>query len=191
MMRKYARKMAGLFTGILLLTGCATTANVDYDQRYDFSRLQTIVIEAPATAATPDARINSPLVMQRLDEAIRRNLATRGYRVVTDNADATLRYQLGSRSGLESYNSGVSIGYGRFGRNHGFGLGYDFPFYDTASYDDSVLTIDIVAPDDSLLWRGTDSRRLVDGMTPEKLDRLINELVGSTLANFPPGRDRK
>lgn len=183
--------IVGLVPAMALLAGCASTANVDYDQRYDFSRLQTISIEKPAAAATSDSRINSPLVIQRLDDAIRRNLAARGYRVKNENADATLRYQLGSRSGIESYNSGVSIGYGRFSRRYGFGVGYDFPLYDTASYEDSVLIIDITGTDGQLLWRGSDSRRLVDGQTPEKLDLLVNELVGSTLANFPPGQHRK
>lgn len=180
-----ARTLGWLAT-VILLTGCASTANVDYDPAYDFSALRTLAIE-PSSAATPDdTRINSPLVMQRIDSEIRRQLESRGYRVVSDGADVTLRYRLGTRSGVEAYNSGVSIGYGRFSGRHAFGFGYDFPFYDVASYDDSVLTIDIHAADDRLLWRGSDSRRLGDGMTPEKLDRMVSELVGSTLANFPP-----
>ena len=71
------------------------------------------------------------------------------------------------------------------------GLGYGFPLYDVDTYDDAVLTIDILDPrDDSLLWRGSGSRRLGNGNTPEKLDELVNGLVSDVLDHFPPGSKR-
>jgi len=82
----------------------------------------------------------------------------------------------------------VSFGYGTFSRRSAFGVGYGFPLYDVDSYDEAVLTVDILDPaDGGLLWRASASRRLNDGITPEKLNGLVNELVSEVLGQFPPG----
>ena len=176
-------------SAVLLLSACATTANVDYRQGYDFSSLHKIRIEAPLPQASSDPRINSPLVTQRIHTAISGYLTAHGYQLVDSGADARLVYQVATKAGLESYNSGVSFGFGTFGRHSAVGLGYGFPGYDVDTYDDAVLTIDILGNgDDSLLWRGSSKRRLGDGNTPEKLTELVNGLVADVLDNFPPGR---
>ena len=83
---------------------------------------------------------------------------------------------------------GISFGYGTFGRRSAVGIGYGFPLYDVDSYDEAVLTIDILgSTDDALLWRGSAHRRLSDGMTPDKLTELMNALVSEVLGQFPPG----
>jgi hypothetical protein len=176
---------------ILVLSACATTTNVDYRQDYDFSHIHRIGIGASPAVTSSDTRINSPLVDQRIHAAVAAYLAARGYLVVDSNADATLVYQLTTRSGLESRNSGVSFGFGTFGPHSAVGLGYGFPLYDIDSYDEAVLTIDLHdSRDNSLLWRGSASSRLGDGNTPEKLTEMVNKLVADILDHFPPGNKR-
>ncbi len=172
----------------ILLAACATPAHVDYREGHDFSAIRSVRMVGPEQLASTDPRVNSPLVDERIRKAISSQLATQGIAVVDDNADATLAYQVGTRSGLESYDSGISVGFGRFGRHSAYGIGYGFPGYDVESYDEIVLTIDFLAvADNALLWRGSGSRRLDSGSTPEKMDELINKLVSGVLANFPPG----
>jgi hypothetical protein len=128
-------------------------------------------------------------VDRRIRTAIAAWLKAHGYQVVSQGGDARLAYRIGTRSGLENYDSGVSFGYGAFGRHTALGFGYGFPLYDVDTYDDAILTIDIHdARDDSLLWRGSSSRRLGDGNTPEKLDELVNGLVSDVLDHYPPGK---
>jgi hypothetical protein len=181
--------LTGLLAAITvcLVTACASTANVDYKQNYDFSTIHNIQVVVPTQSASRDTRINSPLVSTRIRKAIDSHLRARGFHVTRQNADAILRYQLNTRSGLDNYGTGISFGFGHFGRHSGVGIGYDLPGYDVDSYNESVLTIDILdSHSNELLWRGSSTRRLTDGMTPQKLDETVNELVSETLANFPP-----
>jgi len=177
----------GSLAGILL--GCATTANVDYREGYDFSTIHNIRIMAPTQPGTTDTRINSPLVEERIRKAITDHLLAHGFEIVDGQADADLTWQVTARSGLESRDSGFSLGFGTFGRHSAVGLGYGFPAYDVDSYDEGVLTVDVLdTRDKTLLWRGSGSRRLVDGATPQTLTTTVQELVDEVLANFPPRR---
>ena len=170
-----------------LLLACATTANVDYREGYDFSSIHTIRLVPPARPGTSDTRINSPLVEERIQKAITDHLLAHGFEVVDANADASMTWQMATRSGLEGNDTGISVGFGTFGRHSAVGIGYGFPGYDVDSYDESVLTVDVQkAADDTLLWRGSSSRRLVDGATPESIKKTVHELVSEVLANFPP-----
>ncbi len=120
-------------------------------------------------------------------KAITDHLLAHGFEVVDANADASMTWQIATRSGLEGNDSGISVGFGTFGRHSAVGIGYGFPGYDVDSYDESVLTVDVQkAADDTLLWRGSSSRRLVDGATPESITKTVHELVSEVLANFPP-----
>ncbi|MEZ5541345.1 MAG: DUF4136 domain-containing protein [Pseudomonadota bacterium] len=170
-----------------LLGACATTTNVDYRSDYDFSTLHSFRLVPPATPGSSDTRINSPLVEARIAHAIRDHLAAQGYTVTDGDADANLTWQLTTHAGLESADTGFSVGIGTFSRHSMLGFGYGFPGYDVNSYDEGVLTIDMLRTgDDTLLWRGSDSRRLADGATPDSLTDMINDLVDRILRKFPP-----
>ena len=173
----------------VMLTACATTVNVDYREGYDFSTTRSVQVAQQAQMVSSDTRVNSPLVDARIRKAIVDHLAAQGVAVVDGKADARLVYQVGTRSSMESYGSGISVGYGTFSGHSAFGLGYGFPGYDVETYDEIVLTIDFLdVQEDTLLWRGSDSERLGDGSTPDTMTGMINELVGDILSNFPPGR---
>jgi len=170
-----------------VLLACATTANVDYREDYDFSIIHEIRIVPPARPGNADTRINSPLVEERIRKAITEVLTAKGYGIVENNADANLAWQVSTRAGVESYDSGFSVGFGTFQRHSAVGVGYGFPGYDADSYDEGVLTVDILnAADNTLLWRGSSSRRLVNGATPQTITTTVHELVGDVLKNFPP-----
>jgi Domain of unknown function (DUF4136) len=189
MIYRQISRLLGVGSMVSMLLGCATTANVDYREDYDFSSIHNIRIMAPTRPGTTDTRINSPLVDERVRKTITDHLVANGFEIVDGDADANLTWQLSARSGLESRDSGISLGLGTFGRHSAVGVGYGFPAYDVDSYDEGVLTVDVLsARDNTLLWRGSSSRRLVDGATPQTLTTTVQELVGDVLANFPPRR---
>jgi len=170
-----------------LLTTCATTTNVDYDEKYDFSSIHSIKIVDPKLQATGDTRLDNPLMINRIRDAIKNTLRIRGYTLVSDNGDINLVYQLSKRSGVESASSGITFGYGTFGSHGGIGMAYGYPGYDVQSYDEGVLTIDMInAKDNFLVWRGSSSRRLYNGNTPKKSKKVVNALVAEILSRFPP-----
>ena len=173
----------------VMLAACATPTNLDYREGYDFSSIHSVQIDPSAQPASSDTRVNSPLVDARIRKAIMEQLATKGVSVVDGKADASLVYQVATRAGIQTDNSGISIGVGTFSHHSAVGVGYGFPGYDTSSYDDMVLTIDILDIHDSaMLWRGSSSVRLADGSTPETITSMVNKLVSDILANYPPGK---
>lgn len=175
-----------LSAALLVLAGCTTTVNVDYDQDTNFSALKTFQLETKPIKIADDPRLDSPLVQQRVVNAIRTGFINKGLREDTGQADVRISYRIDIKQEIESDTSGVSVGVGTFSRNVGIGFGYGFPASDVESYDRIILTIDLHRTDNTLLWRGSDSRRLVSGSTPQSNTRLINELVDAILEHYPP-----
>lgn len=170
---------------MMALAACGTTVNVDYDQTTNFQKLRSYTLDEQPVKIADDPRLDSPLFRQRLVEALHTHLQARGLRPASP-ADLRVSYRIDVKQEIESDPSGVSVGIGTYSRNVGIGFGYGFPVSDVESYDLMVLTIDMHGPDDRLLWRGSDTRRLEAGSTPEKSTRLINELVESILKYYPP-----
>ena len=55
---------------MLLLAGCGAMVNVDYDQQANFQALRTFTLMPTPVTKTGDERLDSPLVDQRIREAI-------------------------------------------------------------------------------------------------------------------------
>lgn len=182
----HCRRYLGLLLTALLLGACSSTVNVDYDQGYNFTALKTFTLQEEPEKIDDDPRLDTPMMQQRLVNAIRVGLRQGGLREAQP-ADVRVSYRLDIKQEIESDASGVSVGVGTFSRNVGVGFGYGFPASEVESYDRLVLTIDLHGSDtDTLLWRGSDSRRLYAGSTPESSTKLVNELVEAILKKFPP-----
>ena len=171
---------------IFLLAACGTTVNVDYDQQANFQKLKTFTLMPTPETKTGDERLDSPLVDQRIRNAILANLKARGYQQVNDNPDFAVAYQLGVRSEIDSRRASMTVGVGTYGRGSAVGMTYGHPGY-VESYERGILTIDVLKGGDKrLVWRGSSGRRLYDGRTPEKSDKEINAVVKEILNKFPP-----
>lgn len=179
------RKLVPVFLGVLLVA-CGTTVNVDYDASANFAAIKTFRLETSPVKVSDDPRIDSSLMQQRVVSAIRTTLVDKGLREEPVQPDIRVSYRIDVKQQIESDPSGVSVGVGTFSRNVGIGIGYGFPLSDVESYDSVMLILDLHSPDDRLLWRGSDTRRLDPGSTPESHTRLINDLVTSILDKFPP-----
>jgi len=176
-----------LITVVLVLSGCAKYVNVDYDKHVNFRTLNTYQIQYHPVQVTQDPRLNSPLIYDRLQRVIDFNLHHKGFtKQAQKTVDFQVKYHLGVKHKQESDPSGVTLGFGHFGRHSGAGFGFNVPYEETHYYESVVLTIDILTPSGQLLWRGASERRLLDGATPESNDTLIFELTTEILDEFPP-----
>lgn len=179
-----------ILTSTLLLAGCGTTVNVDYDEQANFQALRAFTMMPSPETKTGDPRLDSPLVDKRIREAIVANLTVRGYREVNDNPDFAVAYQLGVRQELDSSRASMTVGVGGFYPHSAIGMTYGYPGY-VESYERGILTIDVLKGSDrKLVWRGSSGRRLYDGSTPEKSDKEINAVVKEILDKFPPGNKK-
>jgi hypothetical protein len=172
---------------MLLLAGCGTTVNVDYDKQADFKALRTFTLMPTPEAKTGDERLDSSLVDKRIRDTIVATLSQRGYRQVKDNPDFAVAYQLGVRQELDSSRASMTVGVGGFYPHSAIGMTYGYPGY-VESYERGILTIDILqGSDKKLIWRGSSGRRLYDGRTPEKSTKEVNAVVQEIFDKFPPG----
>ena len=175
---------------ISFLMGCGTTVNVDYDKQTNFSKLNSFTLLPSPELKTGDERLDSPLVDQRVRQAILATLKARGYQQVESNADFAVAYQLGVRKEIDSSRASMTVGVGTYGRRSAVGMTYGHPGY-VESYERGILTIDVLKGSDKrLVWRGSSGRRLYDGRTPEKSEKEINAVVKEILDKFPPGKKK-
>ncbi|MCP3688319.1 MAG: DUF4136 domain-containing protein [Gammaproteobacteria bacterium] len=173
--------------GIMLLSGCATKANLDYNEQFDFSTLKIFQISSSPEKSPVDSKFEGPLVEKRIVTAIEAELAQKGYVKADADADFRVTYQLGVKSEVTSNSSSVSFGFGRHSRGSSMGIAYGFPANGVQTYDRGILTIDVISiKTGDLIWRGSSSRRLYDGSTPEKSNQLVTEVVSTILEQFPP-----
>ena len=179
-----------ILPAVFFLAACGTTVNVDYDQQTNFQALKTFTLMPTPETKTGDERLDSPLVDQRIRNAILETLKARGYLQVKANADFAVAYQLGVRQEIDSSRASMSVGVGTYRRGSAIGMSYGHPGY-VESYERGILTIDMLKGSDKrLVWRGSSGRRLYDGSTPEKSEKEINAVVKEILDKFPPGNKK-
>lgn len=172
---------------ILLLAGCGAMVNVDYDQQANFQALRTFTLIPTPETKTGDERLDSPLVDNRIREAIIATLSQRGYQEVNDNPDFAVAYQLGIRKETDSQRTSRTVGVGTYYPHSAIGMTYGYPGY-VESYERGILTIDVLnGSDKKLAWRGSSGRRLYNGFSPEQSTKVINAVVKEILDKFPPG----
>lgn len=175
-----------LLTACLFLSACASSVNIDYRPGVSFARIKTFQVQEKPVNATTDTRVDSPFMQQRTVEALKTELAKKHLYSVKEKADVLVKYHLVIKQEFETDDSGVYFGFATGTRHSLLGLSYSFPERQVASVDTLVLTIDIVDPQNILLWRGSLGRRLYSGSTPETNRRLIQGLVTEILKQYPP-----
>lgn len=186
-MNKRTAELSFIVIISILLSACASSVNVDYDQKFIFSDIRSFEISNKPASNSGDVRLDTPFVAKRIITAIENELSGRGYIHKQGGANVRVVFHVDKRTGIETRSSGMMYGVAPYGRYGGFGMAYGYPGYDVESYEEGVLTIDIVdSKQNTLIWRGSGSRRLYGGSTPEKSTKTINEVVAEILAKFPP-----
>ncbi len=175
---------------LLLLTGCSSVqVSQDYLPDTQFYDLKTYQWQSETQKPTGNKLVDNPLLDKRIRSAIEQSLANKGYRKITEGTpDFYVAYSYLLKSKLESRDSGVGFGYGfgvsRPGSYVGVGVNSG---QEIREYNQGNLLIDLInSKTKELIWRGTGTRRVSDHSTPEKTTKMVNEMVGKVLEQFPP-----
>jgi len=98
-----------------LIISCASQPRIDtdLDTTYDLSKYKSFAIEQPALESSPSQIGLNPILLQRVERAIRSSLEKRGLTQSTD-ADMTVRFLIGTNREIErSLDFGTSFYYDR------------------------------------------------------------------------------
>lgn len=181
----YLRLWAAL--AVLGLAGCATTIDtfVDYDKQVDFSKYETFswISEHPMATAPRMAQAVNPLMEGRIQDAISRELRTRGYRFepVGSDVDFVVSFSVSARKemSVESYPTAYR---GRWR----WGGAYIGDSVSVRSTMEGMLSIDIFDGNTkSPAWHG----RATKDLTPADQtlrSSIISDAVKGILVDFPP-----
>ena len=180
-------RFASLSFFCLFLLACSSTVNVDYDKSFNFNQLKSFRIQEKPIRISPDTRVNSPFMQQRVFKEINAAMLKKGFVKNDINVELEIKYYLDIKTEVESYGSEFSVGFGSFGHHSSVGFGVNFPPEESRSIDKLVLTIDIFfKQSNKLVWRGSATELLQNGSTPESYTVLIRQLVAEILNKFPP-----
>ena len=171
---------------LAMLASCATPpqAHSDHDRAQDFSgyRNYAWIADQPMIMPPEGAAQVSPLNRRRIEEAIEKELAAKGYRK-TDRADAdfVLSYSVGTRDRLDpSYYPPPYAGIWHWGR------GYYGATASVDVYREGTLSIDVFdARSHEPVWHGWTSGRVTERDVRHAAE-LIPPAVTAILRRFPP-----
>ena len=181
-------RLSMLLSVVLFLGACQTTGpRADFDLNRDFGQYQTWAWATPSVTYAPDdPRLVSDLTTQRVEEAVAAQLDVRGLRPATDPAAADLQVRASVVVEMRRDNITTHLGgaWGYWGPYWG-GPGYT----QTRTVDYQVMTVQLDLMDrrdGRLVWRGSDSQRVDDRMSPIERSREMHERMARILGNYPP-----
>lgn len=178
-----------LLSLLLVLGACQTSGpRADFDMNRDFGQYQTWYWADPAVSYAPadDPRLNSDLTSQRIQEAVAGQLDIRGLRPAADaaSADLLVRSSVVMETRRDNVTTHFGGGWGYWGPYWG-GPGYSQTR--TVDYQVMTLQIDLLdASDGRMVWRGSDSEVVNEGLSPIDRSRQMHERAARILANYPP-----
>ena len=168
---------------ILALVGCsATTVRTDYDQRSSFAQLRTYMwLDQPVTRVR-NPSLNSPLLKERIQNAVDGELAKRGYRRLTSGEpDFVVAYYVVADDKVEVTTDDYGHGYYGYPGRYGGGSIH------TQEYVEGTLILDIIDPaQQKVIWRGWAIKALDDKPHPKEVEMYVNRAVEKILKQFPP-----
>lgn len=192
-MFKHIKKLF-LFAAVLGLASCASPrqATIDYDRTVDFNKYQTFAFyQAPtendAADATPPAY--NPLMEQHFKAAITREMTALGYRFDETAPQLLVNYQTNTenREDIRSSPFSINAGFGHFGRNSAFSVG--FPLFgggvEKVNYKVGTILIDVIdAKEKRVVWQGMLEGRL-SGKAMQNPQQAVNDSVTLIYQRYP------
>jgi len=188
-LRKSTKIFIICFLFALFIFGCSgIEVSQDYKPDMNFGDLKTYAWKYINQEKTGDARIDTPLMDDRIRKITDSNLLGKGLIKVspekTPDFQVVYTYTISRKIYSSPVSTGMGFGYGSYGRHGaiGFRTGTQID-----EYDEGLLIIDFLKPDsDSILWRGKSTHIFETHSTPEKAIDKINKIVEKMLSQFPP-----
>lgn len=170
------------------LTSCATVqVSQDFDSTYDFKTVHTYNWNKEAQKVTTGLLQEDELLANRFFTSIDTSLTVQGF-TLSETPDflVSCNYTITTRLQADSVQPTVGFGYGRYGRFGGVGIQSGTS---VRQYDQGLLIINIHdTKEGKLIWKGNATREVFTHNNPEKLTKSVNEMVQSTLMQFPPSK---
>ena len=180
--------MSMVLCSSLFLGGCTSIpVNQDYDTSFNFSSIKSVEW-LPAANQTPPKAITfeqqNALIAKRIQTAIADQLGQKGIAMRTAGlSDAYVTYHYSTKRVLQQDPVSTSFGFGVFGRHSGMMFRTSPDLYE---YEEGRLVIDILGKNNQLLWRGISPSLLTEQATPQETTAIVNQIVASILAQYPP-----
>ncbi|BCS32644.1 hypothetical protein TBR22_A18580 [Luteitalea sp. TBR-22] len=177
-----SRGPSSLVLAVLLLgagTALAQSVRTDHDPDADFRRYATFMwLKEPSTS--------SPLINQRITDAVVTGLTARGLRLVAADADLAIAVHTATEQAQTLHTFYTDIGGDWEWRGSSFGSATT----SSTSYTVGTLVLDIFdASSRKAIWRGTGMKVLSED--PKKRSATIVGSVEKMLQDYPPSRDAR
>jgi hypothetical protein len=172
-----------LASSVTLAAGCASfRVATDFDPSFAFGELESYAWLPDAPEQRLDVRLHNALIDGRIQGAVERKLAERGFeQVAPEEADFFVLHHAGLETGFTVRTTQTSHRY----RRGGWSVG-GTTHTNVREYERGTLMIDVLLPDRSLVWRGSTSARIRPSDSPERREGRINDAVDHILNRFPP-----
>jgi len=172
----------------LLASACSTTPGVqtDYNSAYDFSGARSFAIVEPSTVSNSLSMASNDILHNRIASAIGAALTARGFQLVEPaQADMLVSFLVTTENKTEIHEYNTGFAYQSCWR---CGPWMGASTIDVDQYTEGTLFVDFIDPKSKQLqWRGTVSKRLSKSRTMEERKQMVDEIVTSVIAKFPPG----
>lgn len=169
---------------LTMVAACSTPleATMDFDDQFDFSKVQKIAIQPVDRTNLSMIRI-SDMQVDRIDEALAAELQRKGFQVVADNAQAdmflTWHLVTEERTDVRTYNSMSYYNCWRCGPN--------VSDVSVRQYTQGTFIVDMIDPvRNQSVWRSIIESRLQSNPNPESAPERRREAAAAIFAEFPP-----
>jgi hypothetical protein len=184
--------------GALLVLGLASCSTLKTSTNYDPNSVQQLgayhTYSWLPLKEGADPHVYNPIIQARVQQAVDRNLTSRGYQKVEEGQPSD--FKVGWHGAIDEK---VDVDYVNTAYGYGWDPWYD-PFYGPVAYGgagaghpvvreyrEGTLILDVVdAGSNKLVWRGTAESELSEKMDANKSQKLINQAADEMLEKFPP-----
>jgi hypothetical protein len=190
--------VAVAISSLLSSAASAQTRSSDFRSHEDFSGLQTYAFKGVSPTATETENTttyDSPLIDERIRDAVAAQLESRGFRRVDRDPDMYVVTRRSYKTEYTYYSPfGWGWGPGLWGP-YGWGAYYGYGWADWGGYgpiyqDERILgrmTVDLEkASSGRLIWRGVGEKHVHETSKPSSRDRRVNEQIEKIFKDFPP-----
>jgi hypothetical protein len=171
-------------TLLALVSACTTPleATMDFDSQFDFSQVQKIAIQ-PVDRTSLSMISVSDMQVDRIDEALGNELQSKGFQIVSDNAQAdmflTWHLVTEERTDVRTYNS---MSYYNCWR-----CGPSVSDVSVRQYTQGTFIVDMIDPArNQSVWRSIIESKLQSNPDPEQAPARRQAAAAAIFAQFPP-----
>ena len=184
----WAARVLGCTAAVLALGACATLrVGSDYDHAASFAGYHTFAWMPPHTKPYESS---NPLVVQRAHDAIQAELTAKGYRLVSDPAEAdfVVDFTIGARERTDIYSYPAPYGGPWYWAGpYWWGAPYWGSEVNVYRYREGTISVDIFdGRTHRPVWHGW-SRKELTRSDIEHSSSSIRAAVDAILTRFPPG----